>query len=38
MKSEYDNPQYAEIIDGMKRELNRLMAEFELDPESADSA
>jgi len=37
MKSEYDNPQYAEIIDGMKRELNRLMAEFELDPESADS-
>jgi arylsulfatase A-like enzyme len=37
MKSEYDTPQYAEIIDGMKRELNRLMAEVGLDPESADS-
>jgi len=37
MKSEYGNPQYGDIIDGMKRELKRLMAEHKLDPESADS-
>ncbi len=37
MKSEYGNPQYAEVIGGMKSELNRLMAEFELGPEAANT-
>ena len=38
MKSEYDNPQYEAIIEDMKRELSRLMAEFKLEPEAAHSA
>ncbi|MBD3267402.1 sulfatase-like hydrolase/transferase [bacterium] len=31
MKSEYDNPKYAQIIRGMKKELKKLMTEYRLE-------
>jgi len=35
MNSEYDNQEYAETIRGMKEELKRLMAHYQLKPESS---
>ncbi|MBA7683306.1 hypothetical protein ES703_91670 [subsurface metagenome] len=30
MKSEYENPEYAKIVLGLKKELKRLMKEYKL--------
>ena len=36
MRSQYDNPEYSDIIANMKTELTRLMTNYELDPDETD--